>query len=49
MKPILGQIKTKEIVTREYVEKAISKKNYRNNNYEEKLIEMIEKGVLLWI
>ena len=37
----------KEIVTREYVEKAISKKNYRNNNYEEKLIEMIEKEVLL--
>ena len=37
----------KEIVNKEYIEKAISKRNYRNNNYEEKLIEMIEKGVLL--
>ena len=37
----------KEIVTREYVEKAIYKKNYRNNNYEEKLIEMIEDEIIL--
>ena len=36
----------KELITREYVEKAIFKKNYRNNNYEEKLIDMIEKELI---
>ncbi|NMB06787.1 MAG: AAA family ATPase [Tissierellia bacterium] len=35
-----------EIINREYVEKAILKKNYRNNNYEEKLIELIDNELI---
>lgn len=37
----------KEIVTRDHVEKAIRKKEYRNNSYEEKILELIEKGVII--
>lgn len=37
----------KSIVTREDVEKAIRKKEYRNNSYEEKLLELIEKGTII--
>lgn len=37
----------KEIVTKEYVDKAIAKKRYRNNSYEEKLLELIDEGTIL--
>ena len=37
----------KEVVTKEYVDKAIEKKRYRNNSYEEKLLELIKEGTIL--
>lgn len=37
----------KDIVTKEDVEKALEKKIYRNNSYEEKLLELIEEGSLI--
>ena len=37
----------RSIVTRREVEKAIAKKVYRNNIYEEKLLEFIENGTIL--
>ena len=37
----------KDMVTKEYVEKAIGKKRYRNNSYEEKILELINDGILL--
>lgn len=37
----------KSIVTRVDVEKALEKKQYRNNAYEEKILEFIQKGTLL--
>lgn len=37
----------KTVVTREDVERAIRKMEYRNNFYEEKLLELIEKGEII--
>lgn len=37
----------KDIVTKEDVEKAILKKQYRNNAYEERLLELIDNGTIL--
>lgn len=37
----------KDVVTKEYVDKAIAKRRYRNNSYEEKLLELIKEGTIL--
>ena len=37
----------RDVVTREDVMKAIEKKNYRNNTYEEKLMELMEKNTII--
>ena len=37
----------KDIVTKEDVKKAIRKKQYRNNAYEERLLELIDNGTIL--
>ncbi len=42
-----AHIEGSDIVTVEYVEKAIQEKIYRNNMYEEKLNELFEEGTLL--
>ncbi len=42
-----AQIEGSDIVTVEYVEKAIQEKIYRNNMYEEKLNELFKEGTLL--
>jgi lon-related putative ATP-dependent protease len=39
--------RNKNIITKADVEMAIFKKNYRNNSYEEKIMELIEKGTML--
>ncbi|MCT4660630.1 MAG: AAA family ATPase [Tissierellales bacterium] len=36
-----------EIVTEEYIDKAIHEKNQRNNKYEEHLLEMIDKEIIM--
>ena len=42
-----ANMKNKSVVTREEVNLAINKKNYRNNIYEEKIKEYIEKEIIL--
>lgn len=37
----------KDMVTKEDVDKAILKKQYRNNSYEERLLELIDNGTIL--
>jgi lon-related putative ATP-dependent protease len=37
----------RNIITKDDIEMAILKKNYRNNTYEEKLMELIEEGVII--
>lgn len=39
--------RNKDVVTKEDVEMAIMQRNYMNNTYEEKLIELIEDGTIL--
>lgn len=39
--------RNKDIITKADVEMAIFKKNYRNNSYEEKIMELIEEGTML--
>ncbi len=39
--------RNKDIITKSDVEMAVFKKNYRNNTYEEKLMELIEDGIVL--
>lgn len=42
-----ANMKNKSVVTKEEVNLAISKKNYRNNIYEEKIKESIEEGTII--
>ncbi|MCF6465467.1 Lon protease family protein [Clostridium sp. Cult2] len=42
-----ADLKNRDVVTKEDVDIAIVKKNFRNNTYEEKLIELIEKDVIM--
>lgn len=43
----LSEFEESQIVTKEHIKNAILDKNRRNNKYEEKLLEMIEKGIIM--
>lgn len=42
-----ADMENRHVVTKEDIDMAIYKKNYRNNTYEEKLAELIEKDVIM--